>query len=178
MPTSLSIASGKGGVGKTTLAINLAIMQAKISNCLLLDADMGMANAHILLGINPDLTIKDFFDGSCSLEKVIAEGPEKLKFISGGSGITEMLNVDKMINPLRRNTTQEDVGNVAAFLCSDLAAGVTGEVVHVDGQLDRADATGVQHEGAEADLRAAQRRRRPSDHWRFVPVRDHFTGEL
>ncbi|MBV68546.1 MAG: hypothetical protein CMJ08_01930 [Pelagibacterales bacterium] len=95
MPTSLSIASGKGGVGKTTLAINLAIMQAKISNCLLLDADMGMANAHILLGINPDLTIKDFFDGSCSLEKVITNGPEKLKFISGGSGITEMLNVDK-----------------------------------------------------------------------------------
>ena len=95
MPTSLSIASGKGGVGKTTLAINLAIMQAKISNCLLLDADMGMANAHILLGINPDLTIKDFFDGSCSLEKVITEGPEKLKFISGGSGITEMLNINK-----------------------------------------------------------------------------------
>lgn len=95
MPTSLSIASGKGGVGKTTLAINLAIMQAKNSNCLLLDADMGMANAHILLGINPDLTIKDFFDGNYSLEKVITEGPEKLKFISGGSGITEMLNIDK-----------------------------------------------------------------------------------
>ena len=95
MPTSLSIASGKGGVGKTTFAINLAIMQSKISNCLLLDADMGMANAHILLGINPDLTIKDFFDGSYSLEKVITNGPEKLKFISGGSGITEMLNVDK-----------------------------------------------------------------------------------
>ena len=62
MPTSLSIASGKGGVGKTTVAINLAIVQAKISSCLLLDADMGMANAHILLGINPELTIKDFFD--------------------------------------------------------------------------------------------------------------------
>ena len=95
MPTSLSIASGKGGVGKTTLAINLAIMQAKNSNCLLLDADMGMANAHILLGINPDLTIKDFFDGKYSLEKVITQGPEKLKFISGGAGITEMLNIDK-----------------------------------------------------------------------------------
>ena len=48
-------------------------MQAKTSKCLLLDADMGMANAHILLGINPDLTIKDFFDGNCNLEKVITE---------------------------------------------------------------------------------------------------------
>ena len=45
--------------------------------------------------INPDLTIKDFFDGSCNLEKVITDGPAKLKFISGGSGITEMLSVDK-----------------------------------------------------------------------------------
>ena len=77
MPTSLSIASGKGGVGKTTVAINLAIVQAKISSCLLLDADMGMANAHILLGINPELTIKDFFDGSCSLEEVITSVPLK-----------------------------------------------------------------------------------------------------
>ena len=48
MSKSLAIASGKGGVGKTTIAVNLAITQSKISRCLLLDADMGMANAHIL----------------------------------------------------------------------------------------------------------------------------------
>ena len=55
MPTSLSIASGKGGVGKTTFAINLAIMQAKTANCLLLDADMGMA----LPGCSKALVVKE-----------------------------------------------------------------------------------------------------------------------
>ena len=48
MSETLAIASGKGGVGKTTISVNLALTQASSSNCLLLDADMGMANAHIL----------------------------------------------------------------------------------------------------------------------------------
>ena len=122
MPTSLSIASGKGGVGKTTLAINLAIMQAKVSNCLLLDADMGMANAHILLGINPELTIKDFFDGSCSIEKVVTNGPEKLKFLSGGSGLTELLNIDKnkKLNFIR---TFDQLSSKVDNLIVDVSAG-------------------------------------------------------
>ena len=122
MPTSLSIASGKGGVGKTTLAINLAIMQAKVSNCLLLDADMGMANAHILLGINPELTIKDFFDGSYSLDKVITNGPENLMFMSGGSGLTELLNMDKnkKLNFIR---TFDQISSRVDNLIVDVSAG-------------------------------------------------------
>jgi len=122
MPISLSIASGKGGVGKTTMAINLAIMQAKTSNCLLLDADMGMANAHILLGINPELTIKDFFDGSCSIEKVITAGPENLMFMSGGSGLTELLNIDKnkKLNFIR---TFDQISSKIDNLIVDVSAG-------------------------------------------------------
>ena len=122
MSSSLSIASGKGGVGKTTLAINLSIMQARKSKCLLLDADMGMANAHILLGINPDLTIKDFFDGSCSLEQVITKGPENLNFMSGGSGLTELLNIDKnkKLNFIR---TFDQVASKIENLIVDVSAG-------------------------------------------------------
>tara|TARA_E500000331_G_scaffold188995_1_gene181859 strand:- start:188 stop:964 length:777 start_codon:yes stop_codon:yes gene_type:complete len=122
MPSSLSIASGKGGVGKTTLAINLAVMQAKTSKCLLLDADMGMANAHILLGLNPNLTIKDFFDGSCSLEKVITKGPEDLKFISGGTGVTELLKIEKnkKLNFIR---TFDQISNSIDHLIVDVSAG-------------------------------------------------------
>ena len=95
MSETLAIASGKGGVGKTTISVNLALTQASSSNCLLLDADMGMANAHILLGINPKTTVKDVIEGKLSLEDAIVEGPNKIKFLSGGSGITELLSVDK-----------------------------------------------------------------------------------
>ena len=122
MSTALAIASGKGGVGKTTLAVNLAIMQASKSKCLLLDADMGMANAHILLGLNPTLTIKDVIDGKNSLEEIISEGPKSLKFISGGTGISELLNIEneKKLNFVRRfETLSNEVDN----LIVDVSAG-------------------------------------------------------
>lgn len=62
----------------------------------------------------------------------VSAGPIRTLAASGIKDFRKMLSFDEKINPLRRNTTQEDVGNVAAFLCSDLAAGVTGEVIHVD----------------------------------------------
>ncbi len=95
MSKTLAIASGKGGVGKTTISVNLALIQANETECLLLDADMGMANAHILLGINPKKTVRDVIEGSSTLESSIVKGPNKLNFLSGGSGITELLSIDK-----------------------------------------------------------------------------------
>ena len=95
MSETLAIASGKGGVGKTTISVNLALTQAKSSNCLLLDADMGMANAHILLGLNPETSVKDVIEGSLNLESAIVRGPNNIQFLSGGSGITELLSIDK-----------------------------------------------------------------------------------
>ncbi len=95
MSETLAIASGKGGVGKTTISVNLALTQARSSNCLLLDADMGMANAHILLGINPKTSVKDVIEGNLSLENAVVKGPNNIQFLSGGSGITELLSIDK-----------------------------------------------------------------------------------
>jgi enoyl-[acyl-carrier protein] reductase I len=63
----------------------------------------------------------------------ISAGPIKTLAAAGIGGFRKMLSHVASVNPLRRNVTQEDVGNAAAFLCSDLAAGITGEILYVDG---------------------------------------------
>ena len=63
----------------------------------------------------------------------ISAGPIKTLAAAGIGGIRGLLKHVELMSPLKRNITIEDVGNTAAFLCSDLAAGITGEVVYVDG---------------------------------------------
>ena len=79
MTTTIAIASGKGVVGKTTIAVNLSLSLAlQNKETLLLDADLGMANSHILLGINPKLSLEDFISGNSKLDDVITTTKEKL----------------------------------------------------------------------------------------------------
>lgn len=63
----------------------------------------------------------------------ISAGPVRTLSAAGISGFRKILDYDAKMNPLKRNVTLDEVGNTAAFLCSDLASGITGEIVHVDG---------------------------------------------
>jgi flagellar biosynthesis protein FlhG len=97
MTTTIAVASGKGGVGKTTIAVNISLSLAlQNKETLLLDADLGMANSHILLGINPKFTLDDFVTGKSSIDNVITITKDKLKFISGGSAINNLLNLSDL----------------------------------------------------------------------------------
>lgn len=83
----ISVTSGKGGVGKTSVAVNLAAALARIGKRVLLaDYDLGMANAAILLGLNPPVTIDDVLDGRLPVEDVLIEGPDGMTVLPGGSG--------------------------------------------------------------------------------------------
>jgi len=87
----IAVASGKGGVGKTNLAANLAVALAKAGKRVcVLDADLGLANLDVVLGMTPALTLRDVLRGERSLAEVIAEGPAGLRVIPAASGVEEL----------------------------------------------------------------------------------------
>ena len=101
---TLCITSGKGGVGKTTLSINLGLaMVAAGRRVLLLDGDLGLANLNVLLGIVPRFTIQDVVRGERTLAQVVTPSAHGLDLIAGGSGIAELadLGVEAHENVLR-----------------------------------------------------------------------------
>jgi len=89
----IAITSGKGGVGKTSLSVNLAIMLARMGeNVLLMDADLGLANVNVLLGITPEYTLYDVVKGNKSLSDIIIE-VLGIKIIPGASGFSILANL-------------------------------------------------------------------------------------
>lgn len=91
-PKVISVASGKGGVGKTIIAVNLSIVLAQRGErVLLFDADAGFANAEILMGVTPKNTLKDFLQKRASLEKVIFQTPYQVDLISTGMDVDDLI---------------------------------------------------------------------------------------
>ncbi|MCR4797676.1 MAG: MinD/ParA family protein [Lachnospiraceae bacterium] len=91
----ITITSGKGGVGKSNCAVNLALQFRKMGKrVIILDADFGLANVEVLCGTVPKYNLSDYIFGESELEEIITAGPEGIGFISGGSGIVKLNNLN------------------------------------------------------------------------------------
>ena len=92
----ISVTSGKGGVGKTSLSVNLAIQMAKKGKrVIIIDADFGLANVEVMLGIRPQYNLSDLIYHNKTVQDIMTPGPMGIQFISGGSGVQDLINFDK-----------------------------------------------------------------------------------
>jgi len=92
----ITVTSGKGGVGKTNVSINLAIALSEQGyRVIILDADFGFANIDVLFGIVPKYTLLDVVKNKKTILEILTDGPMNTKFISGGSGVEDLVKLDK-----------------------------------------------------------------------------------
>ncbi len=92
----ITVTSGKGGVGKTNITINLALAISKMGlKVVILDVDFGLGNIDVLFGIVPKYTLLDLIHEEKSIFEVLTDGPDNIKFLSGGSGVEELIRLDR-----------------------------------------------------------------------------------
>jgi flagellar biosynthesis protein FlhG len=121
---SVAVTSGKGGVGKTniclSLGITLSMMKKKV---LILDADLGLANIHILLGISPGRTLEQYINSECRLDEIIIKGPAGVHILPGATGIESMATIE----PLRLGILTRELSALEEgydFMFIDTGAGI------------------------------------------------------
>ena len=126
----VAVTGGKGGVGKTNVSINLSIaLSQREQRVLLLDADLGLANIDVLLGLKPERNLEDVYAGECELSDVIIDGPQGIRIIPASSGTQSMVQLGH----------QQHAGLIHAFsemsddidvLVVDTAAGISDSVIN------------------------------------------------
>ncbi len=125
----ITVTSGKGGVGKSSVSINLALMFRKQGKrVIIFDADFGLANIEVMFGVIPKYTLADLMFKGKELKDIITEGPEGVKFVSGGSGVARLVNLDheqvkRMVYKL------SELENMADVIIIDTGAGISQSVL-------------------------------------------------
>ncbi len=125
----IAVTSGKGGVGKTSLSVNLALQfQRMKKRTIIIDADFGLANIEVMLGIHPKSNISDLIYKDVDIKDVITEGPEGIGFISGGSGVNELVNLE--LSDIRIFVSKlEKLDQYADVIIIDTGAGISDAVL-------------------------------------------------
>jgi flagellar biosynthesis protein FlhG len=125
---AIAIAGGKGGVGKSTVSVNLGMSLSMAGHdVMLLDADMGLANVDVLLGLTPARHIGHLLDGECGLEDLILEAPRGLRVIPAGSGARRLAQMDNGEHAAIIRAFDE-LPQPPQYLLVDTAAGLSDSV--------------------------------------------------
>lgn len=125
----ITVTSGKGGVGKSNVSVNLAInLKRKGFRVIIFDADFGLANVEVIFGIVPKYNMFDLIYNNKDIREILTAGPLGIEFISGGSGVQELLKLDKqqlayMIERLY------DLDKQADIIIIDTGAGISDSVL-------------------------------------------------
>ncbi|MET0550287.1 MAG: P-loop NTPase [Xanthomonas sp.] len=126
---TIAVTGGKGGVGKTNISVNLSMALADMGKrTLLLDADLGLANVDVLLGLTPKFTVADLVAGRCTLEEVLIDMPNGLMVVPAASGRRYMAELPPaqhvgLVNVFSELQRELDV------MIVDTAAGITDSVL-------------------------------------------------
>jgi flagellar biosynthesis protein FlhG len=126
---AIAVTGGKGGVGKTNVSINLAVALADLGKrVLVLDADLGLANVDVVLGLHPEYDLSHVIRGERSLEEVIITGPSGIQVVPAASGLRHMAELTEAEHAgLIRAFS--DLGNDLDVLIVDTAAGISDTVI-------------------------------------------------
>ena len=127
----IAITSGKGGVGKSNFSLNLSIYLARADKrVVIIDADFGLANVEVLLGVSPRFSFREVLAGEASVADALTTGPEGIKFLSGGSGLTQLADVtESQLNVLLESFSQLD--DQTDILVIDTGAGMSKTVTNL-----------------------------------------------
>lgn len=127
----ITITSGKGGVGKSNFTLNLGIQLSQMNKkVVVIDADFGMANIEVLLGVMPKKNMLNVLKGECTIQEAVIDGPGNLKFISGGSGFTDLAALnERQIEFLIETFSYLD--EHFDFILIDTGAGASHQVINM-----------------------------------------------
>jgi flagellar biosynthesis protein FlhG len=125
----IAVTGGKGGVGKTNVSVNLSLALADLGRrVMLMDADLGLANVDVLLGLTPKYTLADVISGTCELRDVLLLGPGGVRVVPAASGTQSMVQLSPMQHAGLIQAFSEISDNIDVLVI-DTAAGIGDAVV-------------------------------------------------
>lgn len=131
VPNIIAISGGKGGVGKTCIAVNLSIALARLhQRVCLLDGDAGLANVNILLGLEPKFTLEHLISGQQTITEIMLPGPEGLTIIPGASGVSQCAEMDQQAQSSLINGLQQ-IESSFDWMIADTAAGISSTTIRM-----------------------------------------------